>query len=212
VKQEKKFQDCLIIIIGDFNGKVGAKKEKNIVDPFGLDMRNDNGQSLIECCQRHNLMISNTWFLSKISSRHTWAAPDGTTKNQIDYKLIDNKYRNGVRNSKARPSADCGSDHNQVVAHLRIKLQQNQKTTKIISRWNTDKLRDSTIRSQFQEIYEKKMANIDNQNTINSLWTDIKTCITETATEVCDTHVSKKTNLDNTRNTAENGTETIAQR
>jgi len=36
----------------DFNGKVGDKKEDDIVGPYGLGLRNDNGQSLIECCQR----------------------------------------------------------------------------------------------------------------------------------------------------------------
>jgi len=59
VKLQKKFQDCLILM-GDFNAKVGDKKEEDIVGPFSLGLRNDNGQSLIECCQRHNLMISNT--------------------------------------------------------------------------------------------------------------------------------------------------------
>jgi len=59
IKAQKKYQDCLIIM-GDFNGKVGDKKEDDIVGPYGLGLTNDNGQSLIKCCQRHNLMISNT--------------------------------------------------------------------------------------------------------------------------------------------------------
>jgi len=50
VKAQKKYQDCLIIM-GDFNGKVGDKKDDDIVGPYGLGLRNDNGQSLIECCQ-----------------------------------------------------------------------------------------------------------------------------------------------------------------
>ena len=155
-------------------------------------MTDDSGQSLIECCQRHNLMISNTWFQTKTGSRHTWSAPDGITKNQIDYILVDKRFRNGVRNSKDRPGADCGSDHNPVVAHLRIKLQQNKKTSKRNSRWNTEVLKDTSVRLQFQRISDEKMANIDNQNTINLLWSDIKTCITDTATEVCGTHIPEK--------------------
>jgi len=194
VKTQKKYQDCLIVM-GDFNSKVGDKKEDDIVGPYGLGLRNDNGQSLIECCQRHNLMISNTWFQTKIRSRHTWTAPDGKTKNQIDYILIDKRYRNGIRNSKARPGADCGSDHNPVVAYLRIKLQLHKKLAKDNApRWNTEVLKDTTVRRQFEEMSEAMMANIDQQTkpTVNSLWSDIKTCIIDTAKQVCGLHVREK--------------------
>ena len=129
---------------------------------------------------KDNLMISNTWFQTKIRSRHTWTAPDGKTKNQIDYILIDKRYRNGIRNSKARPGADCDSDHNLVVAYLRVKLQLNKKLAKDHTpRWNAEVLKDTTVRRQFEEISESMMANIDQQTepTVNSLWSDIKTCI-----------------------------------
>jgi len=38
------------------------------------------------------------------------------------------------------------------------------------------------------------MANIDQQNehTINSLWSDIKTCITDTATQICGSQIREK--------------------
>ena len=102
---------------------------------------------------------------------------------------------NGVRNSKARPGADCGSDHNPVVAYLRIKLQLNKKLAKDHTpRWNTEVLKDTTVRRQFEEISESMMANIDQQTepTIDSLWSDIKTCIIDTATQVCGPHIREK--------------------
>ena len=99
-------------------------KEDDIVGPFGLGQRNENGQSIVDCCRRHNLMIANTWYQTKLNARHTWIAPDRKTKNQIDYILVDKRYRNGIKNSKARPGADCGSDHKPVVAEMCIKLQR----------------------------------------------------------------------------------------
>ena len=54
LKNVKKSQDCLVII-GDFNGKVGDVKEDDIVGPYGLGQRNENGQSIVDCCRRHNL-------------------------------------------------------------------------------------------------------------------------------------------------------------
>lgn len=75
VKLQKKYQDCLVVM-GDFNGKVGDMKEDNIVGPFGLGQRNENGQSVIDYCRKYNLMIANTWFETKERNRHTWIAPD----------------------------------------------------------------------------------------------------------------------------------------
>ena len=75
-------------------------------------------------------MKANTWFQTKVNTRHTWVAPDQITKNQIDYILIDKRYRNGVRNCKTRSDADCGSDHNPVIAKIKIKLQKQQNNKK----------------------------------------------------------------------------------
>ena len=35
----------------DFNGRVGDIKEDNIVGPFGLGQKNENGQSIVDCCR-----------------------------------------------------------------------------------------------------------------------------------------------------------------
>ena len=70
VKVQKKYRDCLIIM-GDFNGKVGAVKDTDTVGPFGLGQRNENGQCVVECCRKHNLMVANTWFQSRESTADT---------------------------------------------------------------------------------------------------------------------------------------------
>jgi len=184
-KLQKKYQDCLIVM-GNFNGKVGDIKEDNIVGPFGLGQRNDNGQSVIDYCRKSNLMIANTWFQTKESNRYTWTAPDKKTRNQIDYILIDNRYRNGVKNSKARPGADCDSDHNLVIAHLEVKLQRIvRKKQEKITRWNTDLLKEGHSRRQFEDLAEKKFEHISDSVDINALWLRIKTSLTEVAEEVC---------------------------
>src|SRR5437867_11915824 len=98
-------------------------KEADTVGPFGLGARSENGQCIVELCMSHNLFVTNTWFQQKRSAQHSWVSPDDKTKNQIDYILSDKRFRNGVRNSKAMPGADCGSDHNPIVLTLRIKLR-----------------------------------------------------------------------------------------
>ena len=92
--------------MGDFNGKVGSNKEEDTVGSYGLGARNENGERLVNFCKRHNLFVTNTWFQQKMSAQPTWISPDEETKNQIDYVLVDKRYRNGIQNSKTMPGAD----------------------------------------------------------------------------------------------------------
>ena len=76
-------------------------------------------------------------------------------KNQIDYILMDNRYKNGVTNSKSRPGADCGTDHNPVIACLKVRLRRIiRKRQNGANRWNPDSLRTKTSHSR-SKIYRK---------------------------------------------------------
>src|SRR2546425_1286432 len=134
IGEYKKGRKCLIVM-GDFNGKVGDDREEDIVGPFGLGVRNDNGERVMNFSKRHNLFVTNTWFQQKRSAQHTWISPDKETKNQIDYVLIDNRFRNGVQNSKSMPGADCESNHNPVIVTMKIRLQRVRKSKRAV-KWN----------------------------------------------------------------------------
>jgi len=79
ITENRKGRECLIVM-GDFNGKVGRNKEEDTVGPYGVGIRNENGQHIVELCKRHNLYVTNTWFQQKPSAQHTWTSPDGKTK------------------------------------------------------------------------------------------------------------------------------------
>lgn len=66
------------IIMGDLNSKVGDQRVQNIVGPFGLGVRNDRGDMLIDFCIKHNLTIMNTWF--KLPKRRLYTWQSGTHK------------------------------------------------------------------------------------------------------------------------------------
>src|SRR2546425_7172179 len=72
-------------------------------------------ERVVNFCKRHKLFATNTWFQQRKSAQHTWISPDEVTKNQIDFVLVDKRFRNGIQNSKSMPGADCDSDHNPVV-------------------------------------------------------------------------------------------------
>ena len=52
----------VLFIIGDWNAKVGSQETPGVPGKFGLGVRNEAGQRLIEFCQENALVIANTLF------------------------------------------------------------------------------------------------------------------------------------------------------
>ena len=52
----------VLFIIGDWNVKVGSQEIPGVKGKFGLQIRNEAGQRLIEFCQENSLVITNTLF------------------------------------------------------------------------------------------------------------------------------------------------------
>ena len=61
---------------------------------------------------------------------YTWISPDGQYRNQIDYILCSQRWRSSLQSPKTRPGADCGSDHECLIAKFRLKLKKVGKTTR----------------------------------------------------------------------------------
>ena len=61
---------------------------------------------------------------------YTWTSPDGQHRNQIDYILCSQRWRSSIQSAKTRPGADCGSDHELLIAKFRLKLQKVGETTR----------------------------------------------------------------------------------
>ena len=61
---------------------------------------------------------------------NTWTSPDGQHQNQIDYILCRQRWRSSIQSAKTRPGADCGSDHELLIAKIRLKWTKVGKTTR----------------------------------------------------------------------------------
>ena len=93
-------------------------------------MQNEARQRLIEFCQENVLVIANTLFQQHKRRLYTWTSPDGQHQNQIDYILCSQRWRSSVQSAKTRLGADCGSDHEPLIAKFRLKLEKVGKTTR----------------------------------------------------------------------------------
>ena len=93
-------------------------------------MQNETGQKLTELCQENALVIANTLFQQRKRRLYTWTSPDGQHWNHIDYILCSQRWRSSIQSTKTRPGADCGSDHEPLIAKFRLKLKKAGKTTR----------------------------------------------------------------------------------
>ena len=101
----------VLFIIGDWNAKVGSQETPGVTGKFGLGIRDEAGQRLIEFCQENPLVIGHTHFQQHKRRLYTWTSPDGRHRNQIDYFLCNQRWRSSIQSAKTRPGADYGSDH-----------------------------------------------------------------------------------------------------
>ena len=88
------------------------------------------GQRLTDFCQENALVIANTLFQQHKRRLYTGTSPDGQYWNQIDYILCSQRWRSSVQLVKTRLGADCGSNHELLIAKFRLKLKKVGKTTR----------------------------------------------------------------------------------
>ena len=114
----------VLFIIGNWNAKVESQETPGVTAKFGLGVQNEAGQRLIEFCQENSLVIENAFFQQHKRQVYTWTPPDGQYRNQIDCILCSQRWRSSIQSVKTRPGADCGSDHELLIAKLRLKLKK----------------------------------------------------------------------------------------
>ena len=93
-------------------------------------MQNEAGKRLIEFCQENALVIANTLFQQHKRRLYTWTSPDGQHWYQTDYILCSQRWRSSIQSTKTTPGADCGSDHELLIAKFRLKFKKVGRTTR----------------------------------------------------------------------------------
>ncbi|XP_060523267.1 craniofacial development protein 2-like [Cylas formicarius] len=97
------------MMLRDMKGKV-----EDVVGEFGLGVRNEWGERLIEFCEEMNFTIMNTFF--KLPSRrlYTWKSPADSShriiRNQIDFIMINRRYRNTVVSCNISQTSNHGTE------------------------------------------------------------------------------------------------------
>ena len=90
----------VLFIVGNWNRNVGSQEIPGVTGKFAFGVQNEAGQRRIEICQENSLVIANTFFQQHKRKLHTWTSPDGQYRNQIDYILCSQRWRNSIQSTK----------------------------------------------------------------------------------------------------------------
>ena len=69
------------------------------------------------------LKILNTCSNQPKRRLYTWSSPDGKTRNQINYIICRNRWSCCIHAARTLPGADCGTDHELLMAELKLRLK-----------------------------------------------------------------------------------------
>ena len=170
-----------LVILGDMNAVVGEGKEEEVAGEFGLGLRNERGDKLVEFCQRNKLGITNTFFNHHPRRRYTWKMPVDINRYQIDFILVKQRFKNQVKDSRSYPGCDVGCDHVLVMMTSELKFKRIKKRNRC--KWDLVKLKNKNTLELYQQATDKK-TNTRGCNDIQESWRIIKNGTLEAAGEI----------------------------
>src|SRR3989442_914724 len=177
----KQKRNTIVIVMGDFNAIVGERSDEKVIGKYGLGKRNDRGEMLSSFCKKNQLVVTNTWFQQEKRRRYTWKSPGDKARYQLDYILVRQRYRNGVKCCKSWPGADVFTDHILVAMKMNIKLK-TVKRGKRKQRWNIKSLKKNNIPFQ-RSVEDGIRTNTRIGKDVNQRWIDFKEVIIGSAKE-----------------------------
>ena len=103
----------IVLVIGDCNAEIGNEAAKYTYH----QETNHNRALLIDLFQENHLMIANACFQKKTGKLWIYLSDMVGTKSQLDYILINKKWKNSIKNVEAYSFfASIGSDHRVISA------------------------------------------------------------------------------------------------
>ena len=165
------------IVMGDMNAKVGIDNtgREEVMDKHGARAEmNENGERWVDFCQANELVVGGTLFPHKECHKQTWRSPDGVIVHQIDHLAFSRRWRSSLQDVRVLCGADIGSNHQLLMAKVRLKIAKVRKGESGQVHFEVSKLKDLEVRTTFklafhnrceglQQLMEEKEISVDDK-------------------------------------------------
>ena len=178
-------------------GKDSFKDWPKQQGPYCNDKTNDRGLRLLEFANYNDLVIANTLGNHKKQQIMTWHHPNGANHGQIDYILVQTRFKSSVYTGRTRtfPRPDIGSPHDLVMMTFKLKLRKMAKPQYTRLKFDLDKLQDPLIAEEFKAAIGGKFGPLLIYDESSELETNVETfekATIETATDILGKRITKK--------------------
>ena len=132
INLEQSFKHDTVIILGEFNAKIGKEMNNRLVaGKYTLhNETNDNGLRLCQFVEMNNLPISSTIYEHKKIHKGIWKDPANKVVNQIVHILICKRRASTIQDVRMLRGPNCDSDHFLVTAIIKQKITTNYEKRK----------------------------------------------------------------------------------
>ena len=189
----------ITFIIGDWNAKVGVKREEDTcLGRYRRGRRNLSGQQLVEFCEAYNLKIANSCFQHPAKHQTTWSQTKimkdtnkvVTVYNMIDYILVPQHLKGNLVDTRSHSNLETSSDHRLVICKIKIAdylIHNKKKNNKVREKYDTQRLiHNEQTKKEYERSIEEQITEQQNHN-----WSEIKEIIHNTAKQHIG-HIQKK--------------------
>lgn len=160
-----------IILIGDFNARVGTDKPAwpGTLGQHGVGKMNENGLLLLSKCKEHDLTITNTLFQLPLAQKTTWMHPRSKHWHLIDYVIVRRRDIRDVVITRVMRGAECQTDHMMLRCKLKMSIKPFARKTnaQTVRKLNVAPLKTTAVKEELAEKIEVALAN----NPSDPTWT-----------------------------------------
>ena len=161
-------QDDKIILLGDFNARVGRNHDiwHGVIGHHGVCNMNSSGLRLLSLCSEFGLAITNTFQLCDMH-KTSWMHPRSKQWHLIDYVIVRRRDLNEVKITRAMRGAECYTDHRLIHSTLRLTVGPPAHRQQTMHKLDVHAAHNKNIREELRNTIDQSLSHISTTTTLN---------------------------------------------